>query len=68
MRLPTVHMHISEAYLCPCGIVGNSATQCACGNEQGLLSLSVVLDREQLTAPTHERVQALIEVLDECFA
>lgn len=45
MRAPTQHFHVSEAYLCPCGMIGNSAMQCACGQEQGLLQLSTVLDQ-----------------------
>ena len=66
MTPPTLHMHISEAYLCPCGIVGNSSTRCACGNET-LLSLAVVLDQER-KPPTSARVLALIDTLDDVLA
>ena len=54
-----VHMHVSEAYLCDCGLVGNNAKQCACGNEQGLMNLAGVLNRdtesksEQRTIPAN---------------
>jgi len=65
MKPPTVHLHISEAYLCTCGIIGNSATQCACGQQQGLLSLSVALNQDR--GPTSAQVQALIDKMDECF-
>ena len=44
MSAPTVHLHIQESYLCECGIIGNSANRCACGNEHGLLSLSSALN------------------------
>ena len=63
MSAPTVHLHIQEAYLCECGIIGNSANRCACGNEHGLLSLSSALNQDR--GPTHEQVQSLIDQLDE---
>ena len=66
MTPPTVHLHISEAYLCPCGVIGNSSTVCACGNET-LLSLGVVLDQER-KPPTNAQVRALIDTLDEVLA
>ncbi len=62
MSAPTVHLHIQEAYLCECGIIGNSAMQCACGQQQGLLSLSVALNQDR--GPTNEQVQSLIDQLD----
>ena len=68
MRGPTVHLHISEAYLCPCGMIGNSAMQCACGMEQGLLQLSAVLDQERTPQPTSAQVQALLDKMDEVLA
>ena len=54
MSAPTVHLHIQEAYLCECGIIGNSANRCACGNEHGLLSLSSALNQDR--GPTNEQV------------
>ena len=68
MKAPTVHLHISEAYLCTCGIIGNSAMQCACGQEQGLLQLSTVLDQAPAPQPTNAQVQALIDKMDEVLA
>ena len=68
MSAPTVHLHISTAYLCECGLIANSATQCACGNEQGLLSLSAALNHERPPQPTSAHVQALIEQLDAVLA
>ncbi len=62
MSAPTVHLHIQEAYLCECGIIGNSANRCACGNEHGLLPLSSALNRQ--SEPTSAQVQALIDQLD----
>jgi len=49
MSLQTLHhVPLKSAYLCPdCNAIGNSSTQCpACAGEV-LLSLAVVLDREQ---------------------
>jgi hypothetical protein len=40
------HFHLESAFLCPCGLVGDSSTQCACGNALGLLCLAKVLNRE----------------------
>ena len=68
MKAPTVHLHISEAYLCTCGIIGNSATQCACGQSEGLLSLASVLDQAPAPQPTNAQVQALIDKMDEVLA
>jgi hypothetical protein len=66
MSAPTVHFHIQEAYLCECGIIGNSANRCACGNEHGLLSLSAALNRQ--SEPTSAQVQALIDQMDAVLA
>ena len=45
------YVPLAEAYLCPdCDVVGNCATRCpACGNEQGLASLAMFIDRQELT-------------------
>lgn len=40
------HIPLESAFLCPCGLVGDSSTQCACGNALGLLCLAKVLNRE----------------------
>jgi hypothetical protein len=66
MILPTILLHISEAYLCECGLIGNSATRCGCGNEHGLLPLSSALNRQP--EPTSAQVQALIEQMDAVLA
>jgi hypothetical protein len=62
----TIHLHIQEAYLCECGIIGNSANRCACGNEHGLLSLSAALNQDR--GPTNEQVQSLIDQMDAVLA
>lgn len=67
MTPPTVHMHTTEAYLCPCGVICNSSTRCACGNET-LLCLANVLDQERTPQPISVKVQELIDALDEVLA
>ena len=52
MSLQTLqHVPLKSAYLCPdCNAIGNSSTQCpACASEV-LLSLALVLNREQTAA------------------
>lgn len=52
MSLQTLHhVPLKSAYLCPdCNAIGNSSTQCpACASEV-LLSLALVLNREQKAA------------------
>ena len=46
-----LHVPLKSAYLCPdCNAIGNSSTQCpACASEV-LLSLALVLNREQKAA------------------
>jgi hypothetical protein len=46
MTITTVHVPMSLCYLCECGLIGNDANQCACGNRYGLLSLAAVMDRK----------------------
>jgi hypothetical protein len=46
------HMPLMSAYLCPdCNCVGNSASHCPACNSAVLLSLSVVLNREEKVEP-----------------
>jgi hypothetical protein len=60
-RIGSQHFPLAKAFLCPCGLVGDSAMQCACGNALGLLSLSRVLDRETESEYQVERTLYAIE-------
>ena len=46
MNLDSKHIPLERAFLCPCGLVGENAMQCACGNPLGLLSLARALNRQ----------------------
>jgi hypothetical protein len=46
MTITPVHVPITNCYLCECGLIGNNAMQCACGNTYGLLSLAAVMNRK----------------------
>jgi hypothetical protein len=46
MTITPIHVPISNCYLCECGLIGNNAMQCACGNTYGLLCLAAVMDRK----------------------
>ena len=52
MTITPVHVPMSICRLCECGLIGNNAIQCACGNTYGLLSLAAVMDRK----PAENRV------------
>lgn len=58
---------LETAYLCDCGMVGNSAMRCpSCLQEHGLLTLQTVLDREtthQSTLGLHAAVYELERAL-----
>jgi endogenous inhibitor of DNA gyrase (YacG/DUF329 family) len=45
MNLDSKHIPLDKAFLCPCGLVGDNAVQCACGNALGLLGLAARLNR-----------------------
>jgi hypothetical protein len=53
MKFATMqHMPLMSAYLCPdCNCVGNSASHCPACNSGVLLSLSVILNREEKVGP-----------------
>ena len=45
MTITPIHVPMSNCYLCECGLIGNNAMQCACGNTYGLLCLAAVINR-----------------------
>jgi hypothetical protein len=47
MAITPIHVPVSNCYLCECGLIGNNAMQCACGNTYGLLCLAAVINRNQ---------------------
>ena len=54
-------MRLENAYLCVCGIIGVNAMQCACGQREGLLNLSSVLNRKIIS----NEAQAVLDMLAE---
>lgn len=63
----TFHFPLASAYLCECGLVGNSAIQCACGNAHGLLCIANVLNRSDDPIVTPERVARVLNALEEAL-
>ena len=54
-------MRLENAWLCVCGVIGVNAMQCACGQREGLLNLSSVLDRKVVS----NEAQAVLGMLAE---
>jgi hypothetical protein len=60
---------LQKCFLCAdCETVSDSAIQCPCGSQHGLLSLATVLDRPEKMVPRSEQVKRLLDVLDEVCA
>ena len=56
-------IRLQDAYLCAdCNCVTDSAIQCPCGSQHGLLSIATVLDRPEKMAPRSEQVKRLLDV------
>lgn len=64
MSSPTT-IRLTDAYLCECGLITDSAMRCACGNTHGLLSLSTVLNRESASVLTAKHIAGLVAAVDE---
>ena len=53
MKLETLcYIPLSNTWLCECGLVGNCANRCACGNTFGLLALGPILNRQETVIST----------------
>ena len=63
----TYHFPLSSAYLCDCGLVGNNAMQCACGDTRGMLCLANVLNRSDDPIVTPERVARALNAMEEAM-
>lgn len=62
------HFPLQIAYLCECGLVGNNAIRCACGNAHGLLNLGSVLNREPISGEAAKVLHLMEEMMEEVFA
>jgi hypothetical protein len=57
-------MRLENAYLCVCGLIGVNSMQCACGQREGLLSLSSVLNRKIVSA----EARACLDIYNNLFS
>ena len=58
-------MRLENAWLCVCGVIGVNAMQCACGQREGLLNLSSVLDRKVVSNEAQAIMGMYREVVHE---
>ena len=57
---------LQNSFLCAdCETISDSANQCPCGSQHGLLSLSTVLNRPEQVADIRAEVQKLLDLIDE---
>lgn len=63
-------IRLQDSFLCAdCETISDSAIQCPCGSQHGLLSLAAVLDRKPVqSSDANGRVKNLIDLLDEVCA
>ena len=62
-------IRLQDAYLyADCETISDSAIQCPCGSQHGLMSLATVLDRPEKKTVSSEKVQSLLDALDEVCA
>jgi hypothetical protein len=61
-------MRLENAYLCVCGLIGVNSMQCACGQREGLLSLSSVLNRKTVSQEVGAIMAMYREVLQGSWA
>ena len=54
-----VSIRLEGAYLCECGLIGDSPYQCICGNKLGLMGLKAILDRPESTEASQRTETAL---------
>jgi hypothetical protein len=64
-----IQIPLEESFLCAdCNTICNSAIQCPCGSQHGLLSLATVLNRTQRIPEIKREVQELLNAMDEVCA